>query len=83
MRIPDKKKARIFLSENPGHKTGNNLLSHRIVAALPLAIEGLTAVVGMGTGVTPHLWSPEWFYDVQYRVIANTSCDLKSDQKIC
>ena len=60
------KKTRTFLSENPGHKTGNNLLSHRIVAALPLAIEGLTAVVGMGTGVSPHLWSPEWFLAYLY-----------------
>jgi hypothetical protein len=57
--ISVQKKTRTFLSENPGHNTGNNLLSHSIVAALPLAIEGLTAVVGMGTGVSPHPWSPE------------------------
>ena len=78
-----KKKTRTFLSENPGHKTGNNLLSHHIVVALPLAIEGLTAVVRMGTGVSPHLSSPEWFLTYNNSVIANTSFDLKSDQKIC
>jgi hypothetical protein len=63
---PYKKKTRTFLSEGPGHNTGNNLLSHSIEAALPLAIEGLTAVVGMGTGVTPHQWSPEWFMTYVY-----------------
>ena len=38
---------------------GNNLLSHSILAALPSAVEGLTIVFGMGTCVSPHLWSPE------------------------
>tara|TARA_Y100000588_G_scaffold392526_1_gene504804 strand:+ start:1545 stop:1883 length:339 start_codon:yes stop_codon:yes gene_type:complete len=65
-----RKKTRTFLSENPGHKTGNNLLSHHIEAALPLAIEGLTAVVGMGTGVSPHPSSPEWFLTHFVLVIA-------------
>lgn len=37
------------------HSTGNDLLSHRIVAALPSADEGLTGVFGMGTCVSPLL----------------------------
>jgi len=32
---------------------GNVLLSHQAALAVPLALEGLTAVFGMGTGVTP------------------------------
>ena len=55
-----KKEGRMPQKEHSAHKTGNNLLSHNIEVALPLAIEGLTAVVGMGTGVSPHPWSPEW-----------------------
>src|SRR6266480_2775537 len=35
--------------ENPG----NVLLSHQATLAVPSALEGLTAVFGMGTGVTP------------------------------
>jgi len=54
-----KQKTRFFLSEKAGHKPGNNLLSHGIVAALPSAVEGLTGVFGMGTSVSPHLWKPE------------------------
>ncbi len=59
--------------EHPAKRTGNNLLSHSIEAALPLAIEGLTAVVGMGTGVSPHPWSPEWVQTYFQKVIAHTS----------
>jgi hypothetical protein len=32
---------------------GNDLLSHRVTAAVPSALEGLTSVFGMGTGVSP------------------------------
>ena len=53
------KKARALLSEGAGHKTGDDLLSHSSVAALPSAIEGLTSVFGMETCVSPRLWSPE------------------------
>lgn len=55
--------------EHSAHKTGNNLLSHNIEVALPLAIEGLTAVVGMGTGVSPHPWSPESVPTYIYRLL--------------
>ena len=38
---------------------GNDLLSHRVTPAVSSAREGLTAVFGMGTGVSPPPWSPE------------------------
>ena len=37
---------------------GNVLLSHTVTHAVPSALKGLTSVFGMGTGVTPSLWSP-------------------------
>ena len=40
-------------------KSGNDLLSHTVARAVPSALEGLTAEFGMGSGVTPPLWSPE------------------------
>ena len=43
-----------------GHNTGNNLLSHPSVGALPSAVAGLTSVFEMETCVSPHLWSPDW-----------------------
>jgi hypothetical protein len=41
-------------AKNPG----NVLLSHQATLTVPSALEGLTAVFGMGTGVTPPPWSP-------------------------
>ncbi len=38
---------------------GNALLSHGVAQAVPSALEGLTALFGMGRGVSPPLWSPE------------------------
>ena len=40
-------------------KSGDDLLSHAVADAVPSALEGLTSVFGMGTGVTPPLESPE------------------------
>ena len=37
---------------------GSDLLSHTVTRAVPSAVEGLTAVFGMGTGVTPLLSPP-------------------------
>jgi hypothetical protein len=37
---------------------GSDLLSHTVTHAVPSAVEGLTSVFGMGTGVTPLLWPP-------------------------
>ncbi len=45
---------RIRRRKNPG----NVLLSHQVALAVPSAMEGLTAVFGMGTGVTPPPRSP-------------------------
>jgi hypothetical protein len=37
---------------------GNVLLSHQVALTVPSALEGLTAVFGMGTGVAPPPRSP-------------------------
>ena len=37
---------------------GDDLLFHTVTSAVPSALEGLTSVFGMGTGVTPPLRSP-------------------------
>src|SRR3990172_2461428 len=37
---------------------GNALLSHKVSLAVPSALEGLTSVFGMGTGVAPPLMPP-------------------------
>ena len=42
---------RAFLTNTPG----SDLLSHALTHAVPSAVEGLTSVFGMGTGVTPLL----------------------------
>jgi hypothetical protein len=34
-------------------EAGNGLLSHNLSVAVPSALQGLTAVFGMGTGVAP------------------------------
>ena len=40
-------------------KPGNGLLSRGVTTQVPSALEGLTAVFGMGTGVSPPLSLPE------------------------
>src|SRR6476469_7911079 len=40
-------------------KPGDVLLSHTLARAVPSGLRGLTAVFGMGTGVTPSLQSPK------------------------
>jgi hypothetical protein len=37
---------------------GDGLLSRALSGGVPSALQGLTAVFGMGTGVAPALWSP-------------------------
>jgi hypothetical protein len=51
---PEKKKPGIS-DENPGFegKAGDGLLSHHLSVVVPSALQGLTAVFGMGTGVAP------------------------------
>jgi hypothetical protein len=42
------------IREDPGlQKAGDGLLSHHLSVAVPSALQGLTAVFGMGTGVAP------------------------------
>ncbi len=43
---------------------GDVLLSHRPAPAVPSGLRGLTAVFGMGTGVTPSLGSPKSWWRV-------------------
>tara|TARA_B100000470_G_C19585338_1_gene299680 strand:- start:145 stop:303 length:159 start_codon:yes stop_codon:yes gene_type:complete len=40
-----------WAKKNPG----SDLLSHEVTLAVPSAVEGLTTVFGMGTGVSPLL----------------------------
>ena len=40
-------------------KSGGVLLSQGVSPQVPSALVGLTAVFGMGTGVTPPLWPPK------------------------
>ncbi len=41
--------------------SGDDLLSQGVSPQVPSARAGLTAVFGMGTGVSPPPWSPEIF----------------------
>jgi hypothetical protein len=51
---PENKKPGIS-DESPGFegKAGDGLLSHHLSVVVPSALQGLTAVFGMGTGVAP------------------------------
>ncbi len=40
-------------------KSGGVLLSQGLSSQVPSALEGLTSVFGMGTGVTPPPWPPK------------------------
>ena len=46
---------------------GGVLLSHRVSPAVPSALEGLTSVFEMGTGVAPPAKPPETFSSVDSR----------------
>ena len=47
-----------MLSHLTPQKPSSVLLSHRIAPAVPSALEGLTSVFGMGTGVAPPALPP-------------------------
>src|SRR5262245_31835910 len=59
---------------------GNFLLFHAVASAVPSAQEGLTSVFGMGTGVTPPLWSPgsSNFQDRAQPSTSGSECKLES-----
>ena len=40
-------------------KTGGDLLSQAVAHQVPSALRGLTALFGMGRGVSPSLWPPK------------------------
>ena len=46
-------------STPPDEDSGGVLLSHNLAVAVSSALEGLTAVFGMGTGGSPPAWPPE------------------------
>ena len=48
-------------------KSRGVLLSHTVAHVVPSALEGLTSVFGMGTGVTPPVW-PREDYKTVFRV---------------
>ena len=51
-RLPQKQNARVLVTRALIYP-GNDLLSHAVTSAVPSALEGLTSVFGMGTGVAP------------------------------
>ena len=55
-----KKKALLRIDEEGLRKNfGSVLLSHLVTKEVPSALEGLTSVFGMGTGVSPPLSPPK------------------------
>ena len=59
MVLPEKQEDPGLMTGVSHIKSGIVLLSHTLTRAVPSALEGLTAEFGMGSGVTPPLWSPE------------------------
>jgi hypothetical protein len=56
----EKEKALLRINEEGLWKNpGGVLLSHTVTHVVPSALEGLTSVFGMGTGVTPPLSPPK------------------------
>ena len=55
---PENKKSPPQEATGSKNNPGSDLLSHTVTRAVPSAVEGLTSVFGMGTGVTPLLWPP-------------------------
>ena len=57
VRYPLRNSTKVHFSEALAEENkkygGTDLLSHNLADAVPLTLEGLTAVFGMGTGVAP------------------------------
>ena len=51
-------KARVIATRALHVNPGGDLLSHTVTSAVPSALEGLTSVFGMGTGVAPPVRPP-------------------------
>ena len=56
--LPYRRRGRMPFDIRPWYTPGSDLLSHAVAHAVPSAVEGLTSVFGMGTGVTLLLWPP-------------------------
>src|SRR5438309_11229964 len=52
---------RLLIFQAKEKDLGDDLLSQTVASPVPSALTGLTAVFGMGTGVSPSLWSPKSF----------------------
>src|SRR2546423_9304819 len=54
------KARRAALPDGPSHtQIGGDLLSQALAGQVPSALRGLTALFGMGRGVSPSLWPPK------------------------
>src|SRR5438552_8362022 len=62
-----KQKGPLSLNQRAFNKPGSVLLSHCLTAAVSSALEGLTSVFEMGTGVTPPAWPPGIRKDCVYQ----------------
>ncbi len=62
-------------------KSGSDLLSHAVSRGVPSALEGLTSVFGMGTGVTPPTLPPETFEPSSW--VSSTACIRRVDGLFC
>ena len=60
---------------------GGDLLSHTASRAVPSALKSLTAVFGMGTGVTSSLLPPKIDYSALFRNVYNLSSIKNTDLK--
>src|SRR2546423_2659457 len=55
-----RKARRAALVDGPSHtQIGGDLLSQALASQVPSALRGLTALFGMGRGVSPSLWPPK------------------------
>src|SRR2546429_3593716 len=55
-----RKARRAALVDGPSHtQIGGDLLSQALAGQVPSALRGLTALFGMGRGVSPSLWPPK------------------------
>ena len=64
----NKKRRAPRVNEEPFKKSDSVLLSHRVTPAVPSALEGLTSVFGMGTGVALPELPPEKNYEVRFEI---------------
>ena len=65
---------------------GNDLLSQEASLQVSSALEVFTSVFGMGTGVSPPLWSPDRFVQVFVRTASAFGlqmCSLTSHSASC